>query len=157
MRNLIVSAALVTALGLAAAPTPAAAVTRSVEKRELSHFVGTDVIGRANVDLGVVDTVDPRLGLIAMRGKHGEFAVLHTSLLKRDGFRMFAPELSVGDIAQISMDRAEWPHAVAVAKASIPTIIREEPANTVRLLPQRRAHLLAGGLDSSWAMAALAG
>ena len=83
-----------------------------------------EVHGAAYADLGVVSQADSNLGLIGLSGKHGEFAVLHTSLLRRDGLQMFAPSLNVGHIAEISSDH--WASTDLVAVAKRPTITIEE-------------------------------
>ncbi len=112
-----------------AAPASAERIMNPVAAQDLNRFIGSEVHGAAHADLGVVSQADSRLGLIALTGKHGEFAVLHTSLLKRDGLQMFAPGLNVGHISQISMNRLSRQNTVAVAKT--PTITIEEPPFTV--------------------------
>lgn len=156
MRNVLAKAAMAAAVGLTAVTTPAAAVTRPVEKSELTHFVivGATVLGRDYVPLGGVSKVNPHNGLVGIVGNHGEFFVTHFSLLRRDGYRLFAPELSIADVAQIALYRSVEPDAVVVAKASIPALVAELPPNSVRLLPQRRTRLLAE-LDTPWQLAAL--
>lgn len=135
MRKLLVAAALFASLNAASAT--AATVLQPVDSADLTHFVGSEALGRGGIRLGVVDQVDPRLGLVALTDRHGDFAVIHKSLLMKEGKRIFAPTLTIADISRISMDRTEWPDAVAVAKKSVATVIREEPANSVKLLPER--------------------
>src|SRR5262249_46526279 len=79
--------AMVLALALlsgAALASPASARLRMdpVDPQDLNHFVGMELHGMAFADLGVIGQVDRRAGLVALNGKHGEFAVLHTSLLR---------------------------------------------------------------------------
>ena len=100
----------------AAAPASAERVLMPVAAQDLNRFIGMEIHGAAHADLGVVSQADRRLGLIALAGKHGEFAVLHTSLLKRDGLQIYAPSLNVGHIAMISMDRMSRSGVVAVAR-----------------------------------------
>ena len=107
-----------------AAPASAERILKPVAAKDLSRFVGTTVYGRAHANIGVVSQVDRKRGLIAVAGKRGDFAVLHTSLLARDGMRMFAPQLSVGQMASISAKRASRPTLVAMAKT--PSVIVEE-------------------------------
>ena len=74
---------------------------RPVERQDLNRFVGSNLEGRAYADLGIVDQVDRRNGLIGLRGRHaGEFTVIHESLLYRNGLRLRAPNLSVADISR---------------------------------------------------------
>src|SRR6185312_12087195 len=108
---------------------PASAEPRPVAAQDLSRFIGSDVLGAANADLGVVSQVDTNLGLIGLAGKNGEFATLHVSLLRRDGLRLFAPTLNVGYIVEISTHLWSQPELVAVAKPTMtPTVtIMERP------------------------------
>jgi hypothetical protein len=113
----------------AAFASPASADPRPVAAQDLSRFIGTDVLGAANADLGVVSEVDTNLGLIGLAGKNGEFATLHVSLLQRDGLRLFAPTLNVGYIVEISTHLWSQPELVAVAKPTMtPTVtVMERP------------------------------
>jgi hypothetical protein len=124
MRTQLVSALLLSA----AIAAPAWAYDlRRVDAQDLNHFIGMEVHGAAQADLGVVSEVDSNLGLVGLAGKHGEFAVLHTSLLRRNGLQMYAPTLTVGHIAEISSDHWAFSDTVAVAKPMTPSIIIDEP------------------------------
>jgi len=115
------------ALFVLTATTPALAELQSVAAQDLSRFMGLSVRGAANVDLGVVSSVDTNLGLIGVSGKYGQFATLHVSVLKRDGLQLVAPALHVGHISEISMHIQSRPGLVAVARPNLtPTITVEE-------------------------------
>jgi hypothetical protein len=97
---------------------------------DVNMFIGAEVHGAAQADLGVVSQVNPGLGLVAISGKHGEFAVVHVSLLRRDGPQIYAPTLNVGHIEQISREHWAFTDMVAVAKPTMTpsiTVIEEQP------------------------------
>jgi hypothetical protein len=71
-----------------------------VESTELNRYVGSNLKGRAFADLGIVEQVDRRSGLIGLRGRYsGDFTVIHNSLLYRNGARLRAPSLSYADVS----------------------------------------------------------
>lgn len=117
----------------ASAPSMAATTMQPVTPQSLNHFIGSVVYGHAHEDLGVVAAVSRERGLVGLVGKQGEFAVLDTSLLRRNGYRISAPSLGRAQVVKISQAHLENPRVVAVAKGQdvnrngkkIPTIIIE--------------------------------
>jgi hypothetical protein len=98
---LILSALLLTAA--AAAVTPAAAAdVRPVQNTVLSHFIGSTLFGAAHANLGVISAVSPVRGEVALVGRHGELVAINTSMLVRDGWNVYAPKVTVGDVAAAS-------------------------------------------------------
>jgi hypothetical protein len=95
-----------------------------VAAEDLSEFAGLPVRGLANVDLGTVSRVDTRTGTIGIAGKYGEFALLSTSMLGRDGKRLHAPTVSVGDLKFASDANLSRPGATLVR----PHVLVIEPA-----------------------------
>lgn len=89
----------------AGAITPALAqrpILQPVAREDLSRFVGTNLHGRAYANLGVVSAVDRRAGVIGLHGPYGEYALIHTSVLARNGLQLRAPTLSIGDVRRAS-------------------------------------------------------
>jgi hypothetical protein len=120
------------------AAAPASAELAAIAPQDVNMFVGVEVHGAAHADLGVVTEADPNLGLVAISGKHGEFAVVHISLLRRDGMQIYAPTLNAGYIGQISDEHWAFTDMVAVAKPTMtPSItVTEQP-----FVEQRRDQL----------------
>ena len=85
-----------------AAITPAAATVQPVQNRVLSHFVGSTLFGKAHANLGVVAAVSPVRGEIALVGRHGELVAINSSMLIRDGWNVYAPDVTGGDVAAAS-------------------------------------------------------
>ena len=87
----------------AAAVAPAAAFERPVAPFELDGFIGKNLHGAGFANLGIVSAADPYSGLIAVVGRHGELATIHTSMLVANGkSTLRAPALTVGDVARVS-------------------------------------------------------
>lgn len=82
--------------------TPTFAVTKPVASYEVSKFIGTTLKGRAMAPLGVVSAADRKSGFLAVAGMHGERAIIHASLLQRNGTRLMAPQLTRADIRRVS-------------------------------------------------------
>lgn len=107
------------ALGFAAAVAPASAqeiVERTTVIREvttdLNHFIGQDLYGLGHADLGVVSSVNPDTGVIGVTGKHGEFALISGTMLAHDGWTLYAPGLTAGDLKEAS--EAQWANPAAI-------------------------------------------
>ncbi len=73
--------------------TPTFAVTKPVASYEVSKFIGTTLKGRAMAPLGVVSAADRKSGFLAVAGMHGERAIIHASLLQRNGTRLMPPPI----------------------------------------------------------------
>jgi hypothetical protein len=93
---------------------------------DLHEFIGLPVYGRAYADLGTVSQVDTDAGVIGISGKYGEFAIVSTSMLAREGKRLRAPLLTVGDVKFASMMNLSQQGATLVAPQ---VIIRESRVN----------------------------
>jgi hypothetical protein len=74
-----------------------------VAGEELNQFVGWTLFGEAHAPLGVVSKYDLNAGVIGVVGRHGEFALLHISVLKRNGIELWAPTITFGEFAQASI------------------------------------------------------
>jgi hypothetical protein len=74
-----------------------------VAGEDLDQYVGWTVFGAARAPLGVVSKVDLKAGVIGVVGRHGEFALMHTSVLKRNGIELRAPTITFGEFAQASI------------------------------------------------------
>jgi hypothetical protein len=90
---------------------------------DLNQFIGTNLFGLANANLGVVSAANPYTGVIGVTGRHGEYALISGSMLTHDGTTLYAPALSVGDIKIAS--EAQWAHPGSVLAA--PHVIVIEP------------------------------
>ena len=75
---------------------------QSVAGKDLDQFAGFTVIGEARVPLGVVSKIDKKAGVIGVTGRHGEFALMHISVLGRYGFDLYAPTINAGDFKMAS-------------------------------------------------------
>jgi hypothetical protein len=95
-----------------------------VAAEDLDQFQGQPIRGFANVDLGTVSRVDMRTGTIGIAGKYGEFALLSTSMLGRNGKTLHAPTVSVGDLKFASDVNLARPGATLVR----PHVLVIEPA-----------------------------
>jgi hypothetical protein len=74
-----------------------------VAPHELNGFIGNTLHGRAYANLGIVSAADRTSGTIAVVGRHGELATVHTSMLVRNGKSdLRAPLLTSADIARRS-------------------------------------------------------
>jgi hypothetical protein len=74
-----------------------------VAGEDLDQYVGWTVFGEARAPLGVVSKVDRKAGVIGVVGRHGEFALMHISVLKRNGIELRAPTITFGEFAQASI------------------------------------------------------
>jgi len=109
---------------LSAAALPAAAETLApVGSESLDQFIGTNLFGHAYANLGVVSQADLHSGVIGLSGPYGEFALIHTSMLARNGLTLRAPALTVGDIRRASTMNLQHPGATIIN----PTITVKEP------------------------------
>ena len=108
---------------LAARPATAIAPLQPVEPQVLDQFIGWTVYGEARAPLGVVSKVDHKSGVIGLVGRHGEFALMHTSVLARNGMILHAPTVSVGDVARASTANLLRPGSTLI----FPHVIVEEP------------------------------
>ena len=95
-----------------------------VAAEHLSQFQGQPIRGFANVDLGTVSRIDMHTGRIGIAGKHGEFALLSTSMLGRDGKTLHAPTVTVGDLKVASDANLARPGSTLVR----PNVLIIEPA-----------------------------
>jgi hypothetical protein len=92
------------ALFLGAESKPALAITmlEPVAAQDLDEFIGSTVLGQARAPLGVVSSADRGAGVIGLVGRHGEFTLMHISVLKRNGMILRAPTVSIGDFNHAS-------------------------------------------------------
>lgn len=81
-------------------------IVTEVTTTDLNHFIGTNLFGLANANLGVVSAADPYMGVIGVTGRHGEYALISASMLTHDGATLYAPALAAGDIKMAS--EAQW-------------------------------------------------
>ena len=98
--TLLASSLLLMIAGSAAQALP---TLQPVAGEDLDQYVGWTVFGEAHVPLGVVSQVDLNAGVIGVTGRHGEFALLHTSVLKRNGIELRAPTITFGEFAHASI------------------------------------------------------
>jgi hypothetical protein len=105
---------------LTAGTVPAAADTL-VSSWELNRFIGSNLKGTAQSNLGIVSAANRDSGTVAVVGRHGELATVHTSMLTRAGMKLQAPTVSRGDIAMASYSGMN-----RVPLGGEPTIIIEE-------------------------------
>ena len=110
-------------LALEARPATAIAPLKPVEPQVLDQFIGWTVYGEARAPLGVVSKVDRKAGVIGLVGRHGEFALMHTSVLARNGMILHAPTVSVGDFVRASTANLLRPGSTLI----FPHVIVEEP------------------------------
>jgi len=94
-----------------------------VAPEDLSRFAGLSIRGFANANLGTVSQVDTNTGIIGIAGRYGEFAFVSTSMLARDGNRLHAPTMTVGDLKMASDANLSRPGATLVR----PNVIINEP------------------------------
>jgi hypothetical protein len=85
-------------LSLAANGAHALPQYQPVASEDLSRFVGKAVLGEALTPLGVVTAVDEQAGVVGVVGPHGEFALMHTSVLARNGLELRAATISIGEL-----------------------------------------------------------
>jgi hypothetical protein len=90
----------------AAAPAMAETSVPTAETRvapsALDRFVGTTMKGLADAPLGIVGAANTETGTVAVVGRHGEIATIHTSLMLKQGMKLKAPALGTGDIVRVS-------------------------------------------------------
>lgn len=110
-------------LGSTIAAAPALAALHPVTSHDLDRFIGSTIFGEAQAPLGVVSRVDVPNGVVSVVGRHGQLALLHTSVLARNGTRVRAPEVSIGEFNDASAINAVRPGSILVQ----PRIIIEEP------------------------------
>lgn len=91
------------------------ALRQVVLNRDLNQFVGRNVFGFAQTNLGVVTIANQTKGIIGVIGRHGEYARISASLLTRNGMILYAPDLTAGDIKIIS--QANFAHSGAFLAA----------------------------------------
>jgi hypothetical protein len=73
-----------------------------VGKNDLDRFIGSSLFGKYLNNIGIVSHVSATGDAIAVVGRRGELATLHTSMLGRKGMDLHAPELTISDIAYLS-------------------------------------------------------
>jgi hypothetical protein len=61
--------------------------------------------------------------VIGVVGRHGEFALLHTSVLKRNGIELRAPTITIGEFARASIINLTKPGSTLI----YPHVIIQEP------------------------------
>jgi hypothetical protein len=98
-------------------------IVTEVTTTNLNHFIGTNLFGLANANLGVVSAADPYMGVIGVTGRHGEYALISASMLTHDGATLYALALAAGDIKMAS--EAQWARPGSVLAA--PHVIVIEP------------------------------
>ena len=89
----------------------------------LNSFIGQTLFGVARAPLGTVTQVDPYAGVVAVAGRHGEFALISASMMLPDGPNLWAP-LTYGDIKVASDMNLRHPGATMTG----PKVIIIEPA-----------------------------
>ena len=105
-------------------PAESQSATRSpVLNQDLNQFIGRNLFGFANANLGVVSAANRNSGIVGIVGRHGEYARLSASLLARDGVVLYAPSLTAGDIKAASDANLSRPGTVLAA----PHVIVIEP------------------------------
>jgi hypothetical protein len=107
----------------AAAGSAHAAQLTPIPSYDLDRFIGSTVLGKAQAPLGVLSSADPQSGVVAIVGRPGELAYLDGSLLARNGSRIRAPGVSIGEYNLASIANFHSPGTVLVH----PQIIIEEP------------------------------
>jgi hypothetical protein len=116
------------ALGAAAFAAPSVAqpltTVTTVYSTNLNGFIGRNLFGAGNANLGVVSRVDPYAGVIGLTGRYGEVAMISTSMLTHEGWTLHAPTLTVGDIKAASDAKLAHPTAIL---ASPNVIVIERP------------------------------
>src|SRR3954471_3081447 len=92
-------ALMVSSLLLAAESKPVLAteMLQPIAAEDLDQFIGWTVFGEARAPLGVVSQVDLKAGIIGVVGRHGEFTLMHISVLARAGITLRAPTVSIGN------------------------------------------------------------
>jgi hypothetical protein len=108
---------------VAAVPASAIEYLQPVAPQNLNAFIGRNLFGEGYANLGVVSAVDPYAGVIGLTGTHGEFALISSSMLARNGLTLRAPTLTAGDV-KIASD-ANFAHPGAMI--ATPHIIIVEP------------------------------
>jgi hypothetical protein len=83
-------------------PVLATEVLKPVATEDLDQFIGSTVFGQARAPLGVVSQADLTAGVIGVVGRHGEFTLMHISVLARNGVTLRAPTVSIGDFGHAS-------------------------------------------------------
>ena len=120
-----VKALLISSVLLAAGPKPilATEILRPVAAQDLDQFIGSTVFGQARAPLGVVSKVDMKAGIVGLVGRHGEFTLMHTSVLARNGMTLRAPTVSIGNFVHASNANLVRPGSTLI----YPHVIVEEP------------------------------
>jgi hypothetical protein len=95
----------------------------TVYTTNLNAYIGRNLFGLANANLGVVSAVDPFAGVVGVTGTHGEYALISASMLTHDGLTLDAPTLSAGDIKAASDANLSRPGSVLAS----PHVIVVEP------------------------------
>jgi hypothetical protein len=90
---------------------------------DLNHYVGSTLFGFWYANLGVVTAANAETGVIALTGRHAEFALISSSMLTDAGGVLRAPDLTPGDI-KVALD-AQLANRAAILAA--PQIIVIEP------------------------------
>ncbi len=99
LKALLVSSVL---LAGASKPMLATEMLQPVAMEDLDQFIGSTVFGQARAPLGVVSKADLKAGVIGVVGRHGEFTLMHISVLARNGVTLRAPTVSIGDFGYAS-------------------------------------------------------
>lgn len=127
MKTAVLIATAVLASAALATPILAQTIVRQTILTEtpidLNQFVGQNLFGAAHANLGSISQVDPNTGVIALTGRHGEYALITTSLVIPDGPNLRAPTLTQGDIKLASDMNLSHPGATMMS----PNIIIVEP------------------------------
>ncbi len=121
MRSIAILTALAISISVAvpasAQPNPA-----YLAPHDLDHFVGQNLFGIGHIRLGVVSAVDPSTGVIAVVGRHGEFARVSSSLVLRDGLNLWAPNLTLSTVRIASDTNLERPAAGTIVLPEVEVI-----------------------------------
>jgi len=123
MKRTMLIASLLLLSSAAAVPASAFEGLQPVAPQELNAFVGSNLFGQAHANLGVVSAVDPVAGVIGLTGRFGEYALISSSMLARNGLTLRAPELTAGDIKIASDTNLAHPGAMIAT----PHVIVIEP------------------------------
>lgn len=122
MRTIITAAALTAALGIgvlgALSPVSAAIGMQPVSATSITHYVGDEVYGADDEDLGIVSDVDPNRGLVGVWSNDDNFVVLHVSMLEHEGDQLHAPQISIGDFDKYAAERLENPDLVVIKRGT---------------------------------------
>jgi hypothetical protein len=98
-------------------------IVTTVYSNDLNGFIGRNLFGWGKANLGVVSRVDPYSGVIGVAGRYGEYALISVSMLTNDGWTLYAPTLTAGDMKVAS--EANFAHRGSVLAG--PHVIVVEP------------------------------